>query len=124
MLALASAAIGLFCARFGLEAIGRLSASHIPLQSRIEIDAPVALFALVLSAVTSVLFGLMPAWRLASGKTGHPLRAGRTETAGIGRTKVTAGPCGGGSGAVDCATGMRGPDAAVVSESDAFAAGV
>jgi len=43
-------------------------------------DAPVALFALALSAVTTILFGLLPAWRLASGKTGHPLRAGRTET--------------------------------------------
>ncbi len=87
-LALASAAAGLFCARFGLEAIMRLSASHIPLQSRIEMDAPVALFALALSAVTTMLFGLLPAWRLASGKTGHPLRAGRTETAGSGARRL------------------------------------
>ncbi len=82
VLAVASAALGLFCARFGLAAIGRLSASHIPLQSRIGMDAPVTLFALVLSVVTSMVFGLLPAWRLAVGKTGHPLHAGRTESAG------------------------------------------
>lgn len=88
VLAVASAAIGLFCARFGLDAIGRLSASHIPLQSRIGLDAPVTLFALVLSVVTSMVFGLLPAWRLAPGKTGHPLRGGRTETAGSGARRL------------------------------------
>ena len=86
--ALASGAIGLFCARFGLEVIRRLSASHIPLQSRIEIDAPVALFALALSALPACSSGLLPAWRLASGRSGHPLRAGRTETTGSGTRRV------------------------------------
>ena len=84
LLAMVSASIGLICARFGLEAIGGASASHIPLQSRIGLDAPAALFAVVLAAVTSLLFGLLPAWRLASGKTGDSLRASRTETAGSG----------------------------------------
>jgi hypothetical protein len=51
-------------------------------------DAPVTLFAVALSAVTTMLFGLLPAWRLASGKTGHPLRAGRTETAGLGARRL------------------------------------
>jgi predicted permease len=88
VLAVASAAIGLLCARFGLAAIARMSASHIPLQSRIGMDTPVALFALVLSVVTCMLFGLLPAWRLASGKTGHPLRAGRTETPGSGARRL------------------------------------
>jgi predicted permease len=88
VLAAASAAIGLLCARFGLEAVGRQSASHIPLQSRIGMDAPVTIFAVALSAATSVLFGLLPAWRLASGKTGHPLRAGRTQTAGSGARRL------------------------------------
>ncbi len=88
VLAVASAAIGLLCARFGLEAIGRLSNSHLPLRSRIEMDAPVALFALALAVVTSIAFGLLPAWRLASGRTGHPLRGGRTETAGSGARRL------------------------------------
>ena len=88
VLAAASAAIGLFCARFGLEAIGRLSASHIPLQSRIGMDAPVAWVALELAVVTSLLFGLLPAWRLASGKTGDRVRAGRTQTVGSGARRL------------------------------------
>jgi putative ABC transport system permease protein len=123
LLSLASGAIGLFCARFGLEVIRRLSASHIPLRSRIEIDAPVALFALALSALTTVLFGLLPAWRLASGRSGHPLRAGRTETTGSGarrvqRALVVA------EVALAIAPLMRGPDAPIIHESDAFASGV
>lgn len=84
VLALTSAAIGLLCARFALHVIGRQSAWHIPLQSRITVDAPVALYALVLSFITSMLFGLLPAWRQASGKTGRALHAGRSETAGSG----------------------------------------
>ncbi len=88
VLTVVSAAIGLVCAGFGLEAIGRLSASHLPLQSRIGMDAPVILFALILSVATSVLFGLVPACRLASDKTGHPLGAGRSETAGSGTRKL------------------------------------
>jgi predicted permease len=82
VLAVASAALGLLCARFWLEAIGRLGSTHIPLQSRIGMDAPVMFSALFLSVVTSALFGLLPAWRLASGHTANSLRAGRTETAG------------------------------------------
>ncbi len=84
LLAMVSAFIGLFGASFGLELIGGLSASHLPLQSRIGLDAPAALFAVVLAVVTSLLFGLLPAWRLASGKTSDSLRASRTETAGSG----------------------------------------
>jgi predicted permease len=88
LLALGAAAIGLLCAQFGFEALRRLHASHIPLESRIGMDPPVALFALVLSVVTSALFGLLPAWRMASSKAGSALRAGRAETAGSGARRL------------------------------------
>ena len=88
VLAVTSAAIGVVCAGLGLVAIGRLSASHIPLQSRVEMDPPAILFALILSVATSMLFGLVPACRMASGKTGHPLRAGRAQTAGSGARRL------------------------------------
>ncbi len=88
LLALASAAAGLTAAHFALEAIRRLGATHIPLQSRIEIDAPVALFALALSALATILFGLLPAWRLSSGATGSLLISGRSETAGSGARRL------------------------------------
>ncbi len=88
VLALASATVGLFCARFALAAIRSIGGFHIPLQSRIAMDAPVTLFALALSAGITILFGLLPAWRLASGKTGHPLRAGRAETVSSGARRL------------------------------------
>jgi putative ABC transport system permease protein len=95
VLAVAAAAVGLVCADIGLEAIRRLDASHLPLQSRIGLDAPAVLAALALSLTTALVFGWLPAWRLASGATDHPLRAGRSETAGTGartlqRTLVAA----------------------------------
>ena len=83
VLAVGGGVSGLLCARLGLEALGRVNGSHIPLQSRIGMDLPVALFALVLSVVTSTFFGLLPAWRMASGTMGDGLRTGgRTQTAG------------------------------------------
>ena len=88
VLAAAAAAIGLLGARLGLEAIGRQNAWHIPLQSRIEMDASVTLFAAVLAVAASVLFGLLPAWRQASGKTDSALHAGRSETAGSGARRL------------------------------------
>jgi putative ABC transport system permease protein len=80
LLALASSAIGLFAAYFGIKLTSHASA-HLPLQSRVELNIPEALFALALSVLTTVLFGLLPAWRLASGKVRGSLHAGRTETA-------------------------------------------
>ena len=88
LLAIVSAAVGLYCARLGLEAIGRLSGSHIPLQSRIGMDQSVALTALALSVVTTMLFGLLPSWRLASGQNRRVPMAGRGETAGLGARRL------------------------------------
>ncbi len=88
MLAAVSAALGLLFARVGLEVVGRLSASHIPLQSRVGMDATVASAAVALAVVTSLLFGLLPAWRLASGGAGLALRAGRAETPGAGARRL------------------------------------
>jgi putative ABC transport system permease protein len=45
VLAVVAAAVGLLCASFALEAIGRMGTSHIPLQSRIGMDAPMLLCA-------------------------------------------------------------------------------
>lgn len=95
ILGAASSAIGLFCAHVGLKTIGRLAASHIPLQSRSGMDVSVTLFALALAVISSVLFGFLPAWRLTSPRAARALQAGRAETAGSGarrwqRTLVVA----------------------------------
>ncbi len=81
VLAVASAAVGLVLARAGLDTISTLGNIRLPLQSRIAMDGAVTGFALVLSVVTSLMFGLMPAWRLSSGQLAGPLRAGRADTA-------------------------------------------
>ena len=88
LLALASGGLGLVCAYFGLEAIARQTASQIPLQSRIAMDGAAVLAALAFSVVTSALFGLLPAWWLASGKEGHAPVAQRNETAASGTRKL------------------------------------
>ena len=88
VLALAAGAAGLVCAHFSLAAIRRVGASHIPLQSRIEMDMTGALLALALSAGTTFLIGLVPAWRLAANRSGHSLRASRTGTVGAGARKL------------------------------------
>ncbi len=84
ILALSSCGVGLVVARFSLVAIARLNYAHLPMQSRIAVDGPVTLFALALSIGASLVFGLLPAWRLSSGGGSDPLRAGRSETAAPG----------------------------------------
>ena len=65
-----------------------MNASHIPLHSRLGLDASSALFAAVLALVTSLLFGLVPAWRLASEKPAPSLRTGRAGTQGSGARRL------------------------------------
>ena len=88
LLGAAAATIGLCWSRFALGAIGNFTASQIPLQSRAQVDGSTALFALVLSLITTILFGLLPAWRMASRHAGDRLRAGRSETAGSGARRL------------------------------------
>jgi predicted permease len=88
LLALASAAIGLFVAHFALRALAHQGASYIPLQSRIGMDSSVALFALLLSIVTTLIFGLLPAFRFTSEKGGQALRTGRSITLGSGARRL------------------------------------
>lgn len=51
-------------------------------------DGTATLFALALSVVTSMLFGLLPAWRLSSGGAGYTLGAGRMETQRAGARRL------------------------------------
>jgi predicted permease len=84
ILAVSAGGAGLLLAVAGVDIIARLGNVHLPLQSRIAVDGTVALFALGLSVATSLLFGLLPALRLASGRTSDPLRVGRSDSASPG----------------------------------------
>jgi putative ABC transport system permease protein len=84
MVALGAGAIGLAIASICLEAIGKLGGTHLPMQARIAMNGPVLLFAAVLTVGVTLLFGVLPAVRLSSGRVSDPLRAGRSETAAPG----------------------------------------
>jgi putative ABC transport system permease protein len=81
VLALVSAAVGLLGAQAAAKIIAHQSAWHFPFEDRIAIDGPVMAFALFLSVLTSVLSGVVPAWRLTA-TTASQLHAGRAETTG------------------------------------------
>jgi predicted permease len=77
LLAFVSSCVGLILARFALQVIASASASQVPLHSRIALDTEVAIFAVALAVVTSLLFGTLPAWRSSSV---HSLAANRAQT--------------------------------------------
>ncbi len=88
VLASGSVALGLVLARLALAALPKLGDSHLPLQSRVQLDAVSVAFALFLALLTSVLFGLLPALRLASGPAAASLHTGRAESAGAGNRRL------------------------------------
>jgi predicted permease len=64
VLAVAGGALGLLFATLSLDAIRTLGTRSVPRLGEIRIDGVVLLFTLVISVVSGVLFGLMPAVRL------------------------------------------------------------
>jgi predicted permease len=72
LLALIGGGVGLLLALWGVEALRSLGPDTIPRIEEVGLDLRVLGFALALSLVTGVLFGLAPIWRLA----GHDLREG------------------------------------------------
>jgi putative ABC transport system permease protein len=67
LLSLVAGAIGLLLATWGVEVLVALAPTDIPRLEAIALDANVVIFALVLSLITGVLFGLAPA--LSASKT-------------------------------------------------------
>ena len=59
---------------------------YVPNESRVEINVPVLLFALAVSVLTGIVFGLAPAWQVARGALADSLRGGgRAATRGNAR---------------------------------------
>ena len=88
LLAAAGGALGLWLAGLLLNAAPRLlPAGTIPPAIMLELDARVVAFAIAISLLTGVLFGLAPSWRASNARFNSSLRAGgRTVTDG-GRTR-------------------------------------
>lgn len=89
MLSAAGAVLGAVIAYAGVRAFLALTPAGLPRAAAIAVDTRVLLFAAGVGMLTTVVFGLMPALRLASHGSGDPLRdAGRTLTGSRGAHRV------------------------------------
>jgi predicted permease len=88
VLGLIGGVAGVGIAWFGLQALIALGANQIPRIHEVHLDLPVLLFALALSLTTGVIFGLVPALRLAKSDLQESLRsAGRGLASGGNRLR-------------------------------------
>jgi putative ABC transport system permease protein len=90
VLAVTGGALGLFLAYLALTPIQTLSAGSIPRVADITIDRMVLLFALGVSVLTGVLFGLAPAWHASRAGVGAVLKEGGRSSVGTGGRWVRA----------------------------------
>ncbi len=82
LLGLLGGGLGLLLALWGVEALRSLQPGTIPRAEEIGIDLRVLGFALALSGLTGVLFGMAPVWRLGARHLGDGLTEGSRGVAG------------------------------------------
>jgi predicted permease len=90
VLAALGGALGVGLAWGGVRAIRALSPADLPRADAIGLDARVVAFAVAVSALTALLFGLAPALRAARGNLHERLKAGGRGTAGPARDRTRA----------------------------------
>jgi putative ABC transport system permease protein len=76
LLALCGGAAGLLVARWGLDVLLALAPENLPRTSGIHLDVGVLVFALLLSVVTGIVFGVAPAWLAAHTDVNESLKQG------------------------------------------------
>ncbi|MCU0913825.1 MAG: ABC transporter permease [Planctomycetes bacterium] len=92
LLALLGSVAGLAVAGWGLDVLVRLAPADVPRLNEVHLDGSVLVFALGLTAVTALVFGTLPACRVAGARAEQALRVGRrTATAGTGRLHLRGG---------------------------------
>jgi len=91
LLAFAGGALGLALAYAAIPAIRTFSAGSIPRVADISIDGTVLLFALAVSLVTGVIFGLAPAWQVSRAGVAGVLKEGGRSSATVGGRWVRSG---------------------------------
>ena len=83
LLAVIGGTLGLLLAQFGIDALLKLEAGTIPRSSQVTIDNGVLLFVGGVVVLTTLIFGLLPAYRATSLDLSSTLKeAGRSATAG------------------------------------------
>jgi putative ABC transport system permease protein len=91
LLSLAGGGAGLLLAVWGVEAIVKLSPATLPRLAETSIDTRVFLFALGISALTGVIFGLVPALQASKADLASSLKeGGRSGMTGKGSTELRA----------------------------------
>jgi predicted permease len=88
VLAFAGGAAGVLVAIVGVRGLVALSAGQLPRGTDVRVDAGVLVFAVAISLVTGLLFGLVPALRAASGSLQSALRSGGRGFAGSGGQRL------------------------------------
>jgi predicted permease len=82
VLAMAGGAIGIALAYGGIAALTRFGPGDMPRLRMIAVDREALAYAVLASFVSAILFGLAPAWRLASTRVGETLKEGARSVAG------------------------------------------
>jgi putative ABC transport system permease protein len=85
LLALAGGGVGLLLAAWLVDALPSLNPTNIPRLNAVSIDLPVMFFALAVSALTGVLFGLAPALQASKTNLNESLKEGGRGAAGYAR---------------------------------------
>jgi len=90
LLALLGGAVGLFIARWGIQALLSFSPPNIRHLDSVAIDARVLAFTSVVALLTSLLFGLAPALKISRTQPGAALKEGRSASGGISGRRLRA----------------------------------
>jgi predicted permease len=88
VLASAGGALGLFIAWLGVEGLRAILPGNVPRATELSLDFPVLAAAVVLTFVTGLAFGLVPAWVTSRLDVQTSLRQGRGAAAGSGRLRL------------------------------------
>ncbi len=90
LLSLVGGAAGLLLATWITAALVRFAPHSLPRLADVHIDLRVALFAVLVSTATGVLFGLVPAWQVSKAGPADALRTGDTRTGAAAASHRTA----------------------------------
>ncbi|HLM99195.1 MAG TPA: ABC transporter permease [Bryobacteraceae bacterium] len=89
LLAIAGGALGVVLAYWGLELLVKGAPLDLPRLDEVHLDGRVLTFALLISTITGLLFGILPAWRLSGASPQDALKAGsHTTTEGTRGTRL------------------------------------
>jgi putative ABC transport system permease protein len=91
LLACLGGAIGLILAWWGVDLLVSFKPENLPRLEAIKVDGGVLLFALAVSLITGIVFGLAPAWAAARVNVSDALREGGRGTVGGARQRVRSG---------------------------------